>query len=128
MTRTEQIELAKEWEALGKRMSRLKDELEELGLRQAEIENSFYSDIGTTLYQVLDDVEEGPEMSAVIHELAKRYPGTVDYEFEAEADVFNLLDENNNVIATISEQEMIDTLNLLRERSAKEGEEPCSRS
>ncbi len=123
MTRTEQIELAKEWEALGKRMSRLKDELEELGLRQAEIENSFYSDIGTTLYQVLDDVEEGPEMSAVIHELAKRYPGTVDYEFEAEADVFNLLDANNNVIATISEQEMIDTLNLLRERSAKEGEE-----
>lgn len=123
MTRTEQIELAKEWEVLGKRMSRLKDELEELGLRQAEIENSFYSDIGTTLYQVLDDVEEGPEMSAVIHELAKRYPGTVDYEFEAEADVFNLLDANNNVIATISEQEMIDTLNLLGERSAKEGEE-----
>ena len=78
---------------------------------------------GTTLYQVLDDVEEGPEFSAVIHELAEKYPGTVDYEFEAKADVFNLLDVNNNVIATISEQEMIDTLNLLGERSAKEGEE-----
>ena len=123
MTRKEQIELAKEWEALTMRMSILKHELEELGLRQAEIENNFDSDIGTTLYQVLDDVEEGPEMSAVIHELAERYPGTVDYEFEAETDVFNLLDANNNVIATISEQEMIDTLNLLGERSAKEGEE-----
>ncbi len=123
MRRTEQIELAKEWKALKMRMSILKDELEELGLRQAEIENKFDSDIGTTLCQVLEDVEEGPELSAVIHELAERYPGTVDYEFEAEADVFNLLDANNNVIATISEQEMIDTLNLLGERSAKEGEE-----
>ena len=33
MTRKEQIELAKEWEALGKRMRILKDELESLGLR-----------------------------------------------------------------------------------------------
>ena len=45
-------------------------------------------------------------MSAVIHALAERYPGAVDYEFEAEADVFDLLDANNNVIATISEREM----------------------
>jgi hypothetical protein len=60
-------------------------------------------------------------MSAVIHELAKRYPGTVDYEFEAEADVFNLLDANNNVIATISEREMDHTLKLLG-FSAKYGE------
>jgi hypothetical protein len=117
MTRKEQIKLAKEWEALGKRMSILKDELEELGLRQAEIEHNFDSDIDTTLYQVLDDEEEGPEFAAIIHELAKTYPGTVDYEFEAEADVFNLLDANNNVIATISEQEMIDILSLLGERS-----------
>src|SRR5690242_1287528 len=56
MRRTEQIELAKEWKALAMRISILKDELEELGLRQAEIENNFDSDIGTTLYQVLDDV------------------------------------------------------------------------
>ena len=46
MTRKEQIELAEEWEALGKRMSRLKDELEPLGLRRAEIEDDFDSDIG----------------------------------------------------------------------------------
>lgn len=116
MTRKKQIELAKEWEALEMRMSILKDELEELGLRQAEIENNFDSDIGTTLYQVLDDVEEGPDFSAVIHELAERYPGTVDYE--AKADVFDLLDANNNVIATISEREMDHTLTLLGKMGA----------
>ena len=100
MTRKEQIELAKEWEALGQRMRILKDELETLGLRRAEIEYAFASEIeGTTPYRVLDDEEEGPEFSAVIHELAEKYPGTVDYEDKA--DVFDLLDVNNNVIATI---------------------------
>jgi hypothetical protein len=117
MTRKEQIELAKEWEALGKRMRILKDELEPLGLRRAEIEDVFDSDIeGTTLYQVLDDEEEGPEFSAVIHALAEKYPGAVDYE--AKADVFDLLDVNNSVIATISEREMDHTLNLLGEMGA----------
>lgn len=85
MIRKEQIELAKEWEALGQRMRILKDELEKLGLRQAEIEYAFASEMeGTTLYRVLDDEEEGPELSAVIHELAQKYPGTVDYEAKAE--------------------------------------------
>ena len=114
MTRKEQIELAKEWEALGKRMRILKDELEPLGLRQAEIEHDFDS-TGTTPWAVLDDEAEGPAFLAVIHELAEKCPGTVDYE--AKADVFDLLDVNNNVIATLSEREMDQTLNLLGEET-----------
>jgi hypothetical protein len=125
MTRKEQIELAKEWEALGKRMRILKDELEPLGLRRAEIEDGFDSDIeGTTLYQVLDDEEEGPQFSAVIHALAEKYPGAVDYE--AKADVFDLLDVNNNVIGTISDREMDHTLNLLGEETEPQEGGPVS--
>ena len=123
MTRKEQIELAKEWEALGERMGILKDELETLGLRQAEIEHDCDS-TGTTPWAVLDDEEEGPEFSAVIHELAERYPGTVDYE--AKADVFDLLDVNNNVIGTISDREMDHTLNLLGEETEPQEGGPVS--
>ena len=123
MTRKEQIELAEEWKALGQRMRILKDELETLGLRQAEIEHDFDS-TSTTPWAVLDDEEEGPAFLAVIHELAEKYPGTVDYE--AKADVFDLLDVNNNVIATLSEREMDHTLNLLGEETEPQEGGPVS--
>jgi len=55
-------ELAKEWEAIGKRMRILKDELETLGLRQAEIEHDL-DKAGTSPYEVLDDEEENEPLA-----------------------------------------------------------------
>ena len=54
-----------------------------------------------------------PGCRAVIEKLAKDYPGTVDYEFRAEDDVFNLLNEDDEVVATISEREMTSIWNAV---------------
>jgi len=50
---------------------------------------------------------------AVIETLAEDYSGTVDYEFRAEDDVFDLLDENDKVVATITEREMTNIWNAV---------------
>jgi hypothetical protein len=52
---------------------------------------------------------------AVIAFLAEDYPGTVDYEVRPgdDDDVFDLLDANDHVIATISEREMTHAWNLV---------------
>ena len=52
------------------------------------------------------DYVEHYKFEAVIESLAEDYPGTVDYEFRDEDDVFDLLDENGKVVATITEREM----------------------
>ena len=52
-------------------------------------------------------------VEAVIEKLAKDYPGTVDYEFRAEDDVFDLLDEDDKVVATISDREMTNIWNAV---------------
>ena len=50
---------------------------------------------------------------AVIEKLAEDYPGTVDYEFRAEDDVFDLLNEDDEVVATISDREMTSIWNAV---------------
>lgn len=50
------------------------------------------------------------EFEAVIELLAARYPGTVDYRTR-NSDLFDLLDEGGQVIATITEREMTTTWN-----------------
>ena len=62
MSATLCTELAKEWAAIGKRMRILKDELETLGLRQAEIEGDL-DKAGTSPYEVLDDEEENEPLA-----------------------------------------------------------------
>ena len=54
-----------------------------------------------------------PGCRAVIEKLAEDYPGTVDHEFRAEDDVFDLLDENGKVVATISDREMTSIWNAV---------------
>jgi hypothetical protein len=54
----------------------------------------------------------------VIELLAEYYPGTVDYNVrdndnDDDDDVFDLLDVNDKVIATITEREMTHTWNLV---------------
>jgi hypothetical protein len=50
---------------------------------------------------------------AIIETLTEDYPGTLDYEFRDEDDVFDLLDENDKVVATNSEREMTNILNAV---------------
>ncbi len=52
---------------------------------------------------------------AVIALLAQDYPGTVEYEVRPgnDGDMFDLLDEDDQVIDTISEQEMTHAWNLV---------------
>jgi hypothetical protein len=57
-----------------------------------------------------EEGEREAEFEAVIESLAERYPGTVDYNSRGDG-WFDLLDENDKVIATITEREMTNTWN-----------------
>lgn len=65
----------------------------------------------TELQKYLGEKREA-EFQAVIGLLAKRYPGTVEYNARDD-DRFDLLDEHDQVVATITEREMTATWNVV---------------
>ncbi len=60
--------------------------------------------------RTFEEYEKDCEFEAVIESLAGRHPGTVDYD-SRDDDRFDLLDENEKVITTITEMEMTNTWN-----------------
>ncbi len=50
---------------------------------------------------------------AVVEKLAEDYSGTVDYECRAKDDVFDLLNEDDEIVATISDREMTSIWNAV---------------
>ena len=60
--------------------------------------------------RIFEEYVKDCEFEAVIELLAESYPGTVDYAFRDD-EWFDLLDQNDKVIATLTEREMTSTWN-----------------